>query len=63
MLEQTNILYIKISINWETVIVKFVMLGPIVIGVVLHRLGLKYNFGQVEVEAKPSWTSTWPRWT
>ena len=26
------------------------MLSPTVIGVVLHRLGLKYNFGQVEVQ-------------
>ena len=25
-------------------------LSPTVIGVVLHRLGLKYNFGQVEVQ-------------
>ena len=26
------------------------MLSPTVIGVVLHLLGLKYNFGQVEVQ-------------
>ena len=26
------------------------MLSPTVIGVVLHRLGLKYNFGQFEVQ-------------
>ena len=78
------------------------MLSSTLIGVELHWLGLKFNFGQVEVqqveaelnfnltkielsgvarghppqtpiksiedelksnEAKPSWTSTWPRWT
>ena len=32
------------------------MLSPTVIGVVLHLLGLKSNFGQVEV-----WTSTGPK--
>jgi len=28
----------------------FFMLSPTVKGVVLHLLGLKYNFGQVEVQ-------------
>ena len=40
------------------------MLSPSVTGHGLHRLGLK----SIEVklksnEAKPSWTSTWPKWT
>ena len=32
------------------VIKNIFMFSPTVIGVVLHRLGLKYNFGQVEVQ-------------
>ena len=44
-------------------VLKF-MLSSTVIGVELHRLGLKFNEVKFKFnEAKPSWTWTWPNWT